>query len=38
MMVPERIEEYIDHELLKPSLNLDGLSPDEVRKARDKVP
>ena len=37
MMVPERMEEYIDHELLKRSLNLDGLSPDEVHKARDKL-
>ena len=37
MMTPERMEEYINHELLKRSLNLHGLSPDEVRKARDKI-
>ena|SRR5437667_4623871 len=37
VMVLERMEEYIDHELLKRSLNLDELSPDEVHKARDKL-
>ena len=37
VMVLERMEEYIDHELLKRSLKLDGLSPDERVKARDNV-
>ena len=36
-MEPERMEEYIDHQLFEVQLKLAGRPPDEIRRARDNV-